>query len=171
MYEARPFDVLAVDQLSRLSRDVGDTDAIVKRLRFFDVCVVAVSDGLDTGDETAKISVTVKSLVNDLYLDDLRKTTKRGLDGQFLKGYSTGGRLYGYNSEPVYDASGPTDPRGQPVPVGYRLAVVPEEAAVVRKVFKLFRDGHGEKAIAKQLNAHGSKGLAPEHDLPDAAES
>jgi DNA invertase Pin-like site-specific DNA recombinase len=86
-----PFEVLAVDQLSRLSRDIGDTDAIVKRLRFFGVRVIAVSDGLDTGDETTKISVTVKSLVNELYLDDLRKTTKRGLDGRFLKGYSTGG--------------------------------------------------------------------------------
>src|SRR5205085_8320555 len=82
-----PFDAIAVDQLSRLSRDIGDTDALVKRLRFFGVRIVAVSDGLDTRDETTKISVTVKSLVNELYLDDLRKTTKRGLDGQFLKGY------------------------------------------------------------------------------------
>jgi site-specific DNA recombinase len=71
-----PFDAVSVDQLSRLSRDVGDTDAIVKRLRFFGVRVIAVSDGLDTGDESTKISVTVKSLVNELYLDDLRKTTK-----------------------------------------------------------------------------------------------
>src|SRR2546428_6718632 len=29
------FEAIVVDQLSRLSRDVGDTDAIVKRLRFF----------------------------------------------------------------------------------------------------------------------------------------
>src|SRR5215813_7098010 len=27
-----PFEALAVDQLSRLSRDVGDTDALIKRL-------------------------------------------------------------------------------------------------------------------------------------------
>src|SRR5438094_7197939 len=60
-----PFDALAIDQLSRLSRDVGDTDAIIKRLRFFGVRIIAVSDGLDTADETAKISVTAKSLVNE----------------------------------------------------------------------------------------------------------
>jgi site-specific DNA recombinase len=148
-----PFDVLAVDQLSRLSRDVGDTDAIVKRLRFFGVRIVAVSDAIDTGDDTTKISVTVKSLVNELFLDDLRKTTKRGLDGRFLKGFSTGSRAYGYRSEPVYDSAGRTDPRGQPVPVGYRLAIVPEEAEAVREIFRLFREGLGEKAIAKQLNA------------------
>jgi len=142
-----------VDQLSRLSRDVGDTDAIVKRLRFFGVRIIAVSDGLDTGDEHTKISVTVKSLVNELYLDDLRKTTKRGLDGQFLKGYSTGGRTYGYRSEPVYEPTSRPDPREKSVPVGYRLTVAPEEAAAIREIFQLFRQGHGEKAIAKHLNA------------------
>src|SRR5216684_2464207 len=51
------FEAIVVDQLSRLSRDVGDTDAIVKRLRFFGVRIIAVSDGLDTGDENTKISV------------------------------------------------------------------------------------------------------------------
>ena len=79
---ARRFDAIAVDQLSRLSRDVGDTDVIVKKLRFSGVRIIAVAEGIDTADETTKISVTVKSLVNELYLDDLRKTTKRGMDGQ-----------------------------------------------------------------------------------------
>jgi len=147
------FEAIVVDQLSRLSRDVGDTDAAVKRLRFFGVRLIAVSDGLDTADESNKISVTVKSLVNELFLDDLRKTTKRGLDGQFLKNYSTGGRTYGYRSEPVYDSQARSDPRGVPIPVGYRLVVVPSEAAVVRKIFQLFGDGLGEKTIARQLNA------------------
>src|SRR5258705_10810431 len=140
-----PFDAIAGDQLSRVSRDVGDTDAIVKRLRFFGIRVVAVSDGLDTGDETTKISVTVKSLVNELYLDDLRKTTKRGLDGQFLKGYSTGGRTYGYKSEPVLDPSGRTDPHGAPLTLGYRPVVAAEQAEVVREIFERFRDGRGER--------------------------
>jgi site-specific DNA recombinase len=150
------FEAIVVDQLSRLSRDVGDTDALVKRLRFFGVRVVAVSDGLDTRDETTKISVTVKSLVNELYLDDLRKTTKRGLDGQFLKGYSTGGRTYGYRSEPVLDPAGRTDAHGHRVALGYRLSIIPKEADLVRQILKLFSDGHGEKAIAKHLNGLGT---------------
>jgi DNA invertase Pin-like site-specific DNA recombinase len=151
-----PFEAIAVDQLSRLSRDVGDTDSIIKRLRFKGIRVVAVSDGIDTTEETAKVNVTVKSLVNELYLDDLRKTTKRGLDGQFLKGFATGGRLYGYATEPVHDPSGRTGPRGEPVPIGYRTKIVPEEAGQVRRIFALFAEGNGEKAIARELNAGGS---------------
>src|SRR5262249_33075524 len=80
-------------------------------------------------------------------------TTKRGLDGQFLKGYSTGGRTYGFSSEPVLDESAATDHRGDPNSIGYRITVVPEEADVVREIFRLFRTGHGEKSIAKLLNA------------------
>jgi site-specific DNA recombinase len=150
-----PFDAIAVDQLSRLSRDVGDTDAIIKRLRFFGVRVIAVADGIDTADDTTKVSVTVKSLVNELYLDDLRKTTKRGLDGRFLKGYATGGRTYGYRSEPVYER-GRTDPHGKPIAIGYRITLDPAEVAVVRRMFQLFREGLGEKVIAKQLNLNGT---------------
>ena len=150
-----PFDAIAVDQLSRLSRDVGDTDGIVKRLRFAGVRVIAVADGIDTGDDTAKVSVTVKSLVNELYLDDLRKTTKRGLDGRFLKGYATGGRTFGYRSEAVCEP-GRTDSHGQLIPIGYRITLDPIEAAVVGRLFKLFRDGLGEKAIAKQLNLNNT---------------
>ena len=122
----RPFEAITVDQLSRLSRDVGDTDAMVKRLRFFGLRIIAVSDNIDTADETTKISVTVKSLVNELYLDDLRKTTKRGLDGQFLKGFSTGGRTYGYRSEAAFDTTARLDSHGNPVPIGYKVTVDPQ---------------------------------------------
>ena len=152
------FEAIAVDQLSRLSRDIGDTDAIVKKLKFFGIRVIAVQDGIDTSDETTKISVTVKSLVNEMYLDDLRKTTKRGLDGQFLKGFSTGGRTYGFTTEAVFDAAGRIDPHGNPIPVGYKLLIEPQEAALVRDIFRYFAEGMGEKAITKELNRRKAGG-------------
>lgn len=147
-----PFDALVIDQLSRLSRDIGDTDAIVKQLKFLDIRIIAVLDGIDTAQETTKISVTVKSLVNEIFLDDLRKTTKRGLDGQFLKGFSTGGRTYGYRSEPVYDQAGRVDAHGHPIPIGYRLFIDEAEAAILRHIFRRFAEGMCEKSIAKDLN-------------------
>lgn len=156
--EPRPFDAIVVDQLSRLSRDIGDTDAIIKRLRFVGISVIAVADNINTADDTTKISVTVKSLVNELYLDDLRKATKRGLDGQFLKGYATGGRTYGYLSEPVH-GPGASETRGsheRSEPVGYRIKINPVEAAIIRRIFRDFREGNGEKAIAKHLNAENN---------------
>jgi len=43
-----------------------------------------------------------------------------------------------------------------PLPVGCRLTVIPEEAALVRYVFQLFLDSYGERAIAKQLNVQNA---------------
>jgi len=37
----------------------------------------------------------------ELYLDDLRKKTMRGLEGQKLRGFSTGEKVYGYYTRPV----------------------------------------------------------------------
>ena len=126
-WKPRPFDAIVVDQLSRLSRDIGDTDAIIKRLRFIGISVIAVADNINTVDDTTKISVTVKSLVNELHLDDLRKATKRGLDSQFLKGFATGGRTYGYVSEPVHEAGSLElrESHGRSEPVGYRIKIDP----------------------------------------------
>lgn len=56
-----PFEAIVVDQLSRLSRDVGDADSLIKRLRFSGVRVIAVPDGIDTADDTTKVSVTSSS--------------------------------------------------------------------------------------------------------------
>src|SRR5262252_9106934 len=165
-----PFDAIVVDQLSRLSRDVGDTDAIIKRLRFSGIRVIAVADGIDTGDDTTKVSVTVKSLVNELYLDDLRKTTKRGLDGRFLKGYATGGRTYGYRSEPVHEP-GRADSHGQPIPIGYRIT--PEPNGSGRRGPNLhvvprwpWRKGHRETTKPASCRTP----VAPQHDLSHVAE-
>ena len=84
----------------------------------------------------------------------IKKSDKTRFRRQVLKGYATGGRTYGFISEPVHgpgssDAGGS---HGRSEPVGYRIKINQAEAAVVRRIFQDFRDGYGEKAIAKKLN-------------------
>jgi len=45
-----------------------------------------------------RLSFTVKSLVADMYLDDLRDKTLRGLEGRALAGFATGNVAYGYHT-------------------------------------------------------------------------
>ncbi len=80
--------------------------------------------------------------MNELYLDDLREKTHRGLAGQFDRGLSAGGRSYGYRG---VDAPGG----------GKRLAIDQAEAAIVREVFESFADGHSVRAIVHRLNERG----------------
>lgn len=76
---APPFTVILVDDLSRLSRDLVETLRLYRRLKRDGVELVAVADGIQTSHQMAKLQITIKGLVNELYLDDLRDKTHRGL--------------------------------------------------------------------------------------------
>src|SRR5262245_63461189 len=91
---APAFSVILVDDLSRLSRDLVETLTLYRRLQRHGVELVAVTDGIQTSHQMAKLQITIKGLVNELYLDDLREKTHRGLTGRALKGSRTGGRRF-----------------------------------------------------------------------------
>ena len=138
---AARFDVLIVEGLDRLSRDMGEQEQVVKRLEYRSIRIIGTSDGYDTLAKGRKVMRVARGLVNELYLDDLRDKTHRGLAGQFGRGLSAGGRSYGYRTE---EAVG-----------GRRIVVDQVEAAHVRWVFEQAAEGHSTRAIVQQLNTRG----------------
>ena len=134
----RRFDVLLVDDLSRLSRDKDDCGKAIKRLVFAGVRVIGVSDGVDTARKSHKADVGLRGLMSELYLDDLADKTHRGLTGRALAGASAGGLPYGYRVTEV----------------GQR-AIEEAQAAVVRRIFADFVTGYTPREIAARLNAEG----------------
>jgi site-specific DNA recombinase len=98
-----PFDLVLVEDVSRLTRDLSEVLRLYHRLRLKGVDLVGVSDGVSTVNQSGKVTLTVKGLVNELYLDDLRAKTHRGLEGRVTRGMSAGGRLFGYRTVPVPD--------------------------------------------------------------------
>lgn len=138
---------IVTEDMSRISRDFADSALIFKRLQFKQVPLVGVADGIDTSEKHAKLSFTVKSLVADLYLDDLRDKTLRGLEGRALAGFATGNVAYGYHTVPV------TDERGNVA--GNRIEIHEAEAQTVRRIFRESRDGRSLATIAHGLNRDG----------------
>ncbi len=134
--ESGEFDVILVDDLSRLSRDMGEVNAAVKRLRFAGVRLIGVSDGVDTARKSHKADVGLRGIMSELYLDDLADKTHRGLTGRALAGASAGGLPFGYRITGV----------------GER-AIDPEQAAIVRRIYALYLEGHSARTIASTLNA------------------
>jgi hypothetical protein len=65
---------------------------------------------------------TPKSLMSDLYIDELRDKTLRGLEGRAIAGLSTGGFPLGYRSDPERDSYGRT--------IGHRISVDEQGAKV-----------------------------------------
>ncbi len=144
LVEARQVDTIVTEDISRISRDLADSASLFKRLQYMRVELRGVADGINTGERSAKLTYTVKSLLSDMYLDDLRDKTLRGLEGRALAGFSTGGLPLGYRSSPV------TDDRGQVR--GHRIEIDEAGKATVTRIFTMYRDGCSHRDIALTLN-------------------
>jgi DNA invertase Pin-like site-specific DNA recombinase len=149
--EAREFVVLVVDDLSRLSRDQVESERTIRRLEFSGVRIIGVSDGYDSQSKSRKVQRGVRGLMNEIYLDDLKDKTHRGLAGQALKKYWAGGKPYGYSLAQIKDESR-RDTYGNPEVIGTTLAIEPTQAAVVREIFGLYAEDYSQVAIAETLN-------------------
>ena len=147
-----PFDVLLVDDSSRVARDLADALRVMQELRFVGVRVVYISQGIDSASEQAETLVTVHGLVDGLYLREMAAKIRRGLAGQAERGFSTGARVFGYRSVPVLDPSGRSGPDGHPLLLGKRWEIHEAEAAIVRQVFEWYARGIGVGTIVARLN-------------------
>ena len=132
------FDVLLIEDTSRLSRNLGHQQRIAEELKFYGITIDFVTQGFDTANEQSDVLMAVHGLKDGLYIKDLAKKTHRGLEGRALNGQHTGGRCFGYRSEHGAD--------------GVRLVVEESEAAVVRRIFEMSASGLSLKAIARTLN-------------------
>jgi len=144
------FDVVLVDDLSRLARDNYLMLSVIAELHFEGVRVVSVADGLDSEDEEATLGIQIRGIFNELQLRDLKKKTLRGQRGQNERGFSVGERTFGYKSVPVGTIR--MDKKGRPRPEGYRMEIEPREAAVVLRIFKAYADGLSLTRIVRMLN-------------------
>jgi DNA invertase Pin-like site-specific DNA recombinase len=150
----RPFDVLLVDDTSRLSRRLVDSLQINEQLRFVGVRVIYIAQGFDTSSEQAELLVATHGIVDSLYLKDLAKRTFRGVEQLALQGLHTGGRVFGYRHVPIESAT-ERDSYGRPVIEGVQLAIDPNQAATIRRMFERYAAGHSMKRIAIDLNRDG----------------
>jgi site-specific DNA recombinase len=150
----RPFDAVLCDDTSRISRTLKDSFTIHDELRFAGVRLIFVSQGIDTDSEQAEVLLATHGIVDSLYIRELAKKTRRGVEGKALSGFHTGGRCFGYRNVPIEDASH-VDQHGRPTITGVRLEVHEEQAAIVRRIFEMYAGGNSLQWIAKQLNAEG----------------
>ncbi len=130
---AGKFNVIVVEALDRLSRDIADMATLHKQMAFIGVRIIAVNDG-----EANTINVALRGLVAQLFREDNVHKVKRGMIGLIKQGLSAGGKAYGYKPD--------TANRGKPV-------IVEEEAAIVVRIFEDYAKGVSPKAICKRLNA------------------
>lgn len=138
---AKRFDVLIVEGLDRVSRDQVECEQTCRRFEHRQLRIIGVSDGYDSASASRKIQRGVRGLINEIYLDDLRAKTHRGLSGQVSRGFHAGGLSFGYRSVAVDG--------------GHHLAVDERQAETVRLIFERFAAGDSCQVIARTLNERG----------------
>lgn len=139
------YDLIITKEVSRFSRNVKDLLNIVGELRKNNVYVYFMSDEINTqvddyGEKLATVGLQAEA--------ESRRTSKRVKWGQQRKmeqGVVFGRReMLGYNIIK-------TDQNN------YKFEIIPKEAEIVEKIFKLYAKGKGTFQIARLLEQEGIK--------------
>jgi len=151
-----PFDIVLVEDLSRLTRDMQEATRLVKMAPIWGVRVIGVSDGVDTARKGTKLLTYMKAAMAEGYLDELKERIRGGLRERFLRGHHPGGTIYGFSTEPILDPSGSRDRFGNPKVLGHRILVDPAESEVVKRIFRDAGGGLTPREIAAALMHEGA---------------
>ncbi|MCC7124878.1 MAG: recombinase family protein [Acidobacteria bacterium] len=137
-------DVVLAEALDRFSRDQEDTAGLFKRLTFAGVGIVTLAEG-----DITFLHIGLKGTMNAMFLKELADKTRRGLRGRIELGKSGGGACFGYRIVRTF--------KDGVVSTGER-EIIPEEADVIRRIFRDYVAGVSPKQIAKDLNREGLRG-------------
>ncbi len=135
------FDEVIVWKTSRLARNSLDLLQIMKTLSENGVVFINATEPYDTSTATGKLMMQLLASVAEFERTTIIENLKMGMNARARKGYKNGGKLLGYRSVGKGKES--------------RLEIVHEEAEIVRKIFNLYVEGKGYKAIANKLNKQG----------------
>ena len=135
--ESRRFDVVVCEAIDRLSRKLADLADLHDRLTFTGVAIYCSTFGLVT-----PMHVGMMGTFAQMTLADLRHKTWRGQLGRARAGAIPGGLAYGYAVVP---------PAPGAVDRGYRV-IVPDEAEIIRRIYRDYAAGKSPRAIARALN-------------------
>ncbi len=135
----KSFDILIVDDLSRLTRSLGNLLELYQLLRHYDVELISISDRLSSADPNSKTFFTVKGMVADFGNDAHAERTRRGMEARARNQFSTGVKPYGYSSI----ATQKEKRKGREVSSHFKIILNPEHVPVVKEIFELYAEGHG----------------------------
>ena len=132
----KSFDIVIVEALDRLSRDMEDLAGIHKRLSFLGIEIRAVHEGV-----VNTVLVGLRGLVGQLYREDNAHKVRRGLAGRIKQGLAGGGLTYGYAA--IAGRSG-------------ERVIVEAEAQIIRRIFREYVEGRTPREISHDLNKEGA---------------
>ncbi|MBR7651511.1 recombinase family protein [Brucella oryzae] len=104
-------------------------------MQFLGIEIIGIHEGT-----ASTVTVGLRSIVSQLFREDNARKVRRGMEGLVKSGLSAGGQAYGFKADPAN--------KGKLIPV-------PEEIAIVQRIFRKFAEGKSPRHIATDLQAEG----------------
>lgn len=128
-------DIIYTKSISRFARNTLECLSYVNQLEKDGVAVIFENDRIDTRTKESKLLFTILANFAEEESRSISENSKWGIRKKFEQGIARWANLYGYKK-------------------GY--VIVPNEATVVQKIFKLYERGNSFKQIKKKLNDAGT---------------
>ena len=129
-------DYVLVFKLSRFARNTGDTAKYLQELANYHVGLLGVKDGIDTSTATGKMIANIMGAVAEMELENIHEQSLAGRQQKARSGLWNGAQApFGYALQDK------------------KLVVCPEEAEIVKEIFRLFtEEGETIRSISQKLN-------------------
>jgi site-specific DNA recombinase len=151
-----PFDVLIVSELSRLGREQLEVGYVMKQLAVAGVAVWSYLERKEIlmSSPTDKFLMSAMSFAAEVEREKARERSRDASRQRAAHGFVSGGRTFGY-------ANVRTE--------GGRVVreILPDEAAVVKRIFRLCAQGKGCVRIAATLNADHAPAPRAQQERPE----
>jgi site-specific DNA recombinase len=139
------FQEVIVWKINRISRNQLDLLSIVDSLHKHNVAFRSFSENFETETPMGRFALQMMGSVAELERNTIVDNVKMGMKQRAKQGKWNGGSVLGYKS---VELEGSTHRKRKET----RLEIVESEANIVRKIFEMYANGKGLKAIANELN-------------------
>lgn len=129
-------DIILTKSVSRFARNTLDSLTHIRRLRELNVTVIFEKEGINTLDSSGELLLTIMASIAQQESESISRNVQLGVRYHFQEGKVCGGHqnMLGYR-------------RGS----NGKLEIIPEEAEIVRMIFRLFLNGCSPRHISELL--------------------
>lgn len=135
-------DMILTKSVSRFARNTVDSLLTIRKLKEKNVAVVFEKEGVNTLDGTGEILITILSSLAQEESRNISENTRWGV----VRRFENGKMIVNHNKFMGYTKNESGD-----------LVIVPEEAEIVRLIFRLYLEGYSAKKISQYLEENGIK--------------
>lgn len=137
--ETGRINTIIVKDLSRIGRHNAHTLIFFEEMKKKGIRIIAVTDAYDSFIDDDDL-IGIKTWYNEMYVKDISKKTKNNIATKMEVGKYVSAVPFGYKRHPIEK----------------HIILIDENCAwVVKKIFKLYLEGHGYRSIAATLTEAG----------------